>query len=319
MVFGVEDTIKGAAVRGNINWQVHEIFKEIIRFGESKHEAKEQARSEGAKTWHEIGKNIYIYSYATADQYRDISKDLMNYTKQQFGVKDIEKLQSEHIQAYLETKIADGVKYSTFQKYAAAMEKLEVALNSYAQSHNTGREYHFDLSSVREQAREVLERTQETRAYENPRALIENIQNRDYKIIAQAQYEGGFRISELNHLSEKNFKEGNVFQVISGKGGKDREVPLSKETYQALKSLLDKADPADGKYKFDMNDYRNALKEASKASNQEYTGSHGLRWNFAQEKFAELQEQGKTYEQALQIVSNFLGHERPDITEHYLR
>ena len=306
-------------MRGSIVYQVHQVFQEIIRFGESKHEAKEQARSEGAKTWHEIGKNIAIYSYKTADQYRDIAKEAFRYAKEQFGVKDIEKLQSEHIQFYLESKIADGIKYSTFQKYAAALEKLEVALNSYAQSHNTGREYHFDLSSVREQAREVLERTQETRAYENPKALIENIQNNDYKIIAQAQYEGGFRISELNHLSEKNFKEGNVFQVISGKGGKDREVPLSKETYQALKSLLDKADPADGKYKFDMNDYRNTLKEAADRSGQEYTGSHGLRWNFAQEKFAELQREGKTYEQALQEVSNLLGHERPDITEHYLR
>ena len=306
-------------MRGSIVYQVHQIFAEIIQFGQSKHEAKEQARSEGAKTWHEIGKNIYIYSYATADQYRDIAKDLMNYVKQEFHIKDIEKLTSEHVNAFLESKIADGIKYSTFQKYAAALEKLEVALNKYAQSHNTGREYHFDLSSVREQAREVLERSQVTRAYENPKALIENIQNRDYKIIAQAQYEGGFRISELNHLSEKNFKDNNTFQVISGKGGKDREVPLSKETYKALKFLLDKADPSDGKYKFDMNDYRNALKEAAEKSGQEYTGSHGLRWNFAQEKFSELQREGKTYEQALQIVSNLLGHERADITEHYLR
>ena len=306
-------------MRGNVNYQVHKVFAEIIHFGESKHEAKEAARADGNSTWHEVGKELGIYSYATADQYRDIAKEALSYAKENYGVKDIEKLSSEHIKSYLESKIADGIKYSTFQKYAAALEKLEVALNSYAQSHNTGREYHFDLSSVREQAREVLERTQETRAYENPKALIENIQNNDYKIIAQAQHEGGFRISELNHLSEKNFKDNNTFQVISGKGGKDREVPLSKETYQALKSLLDKADPIDGKYKFDMNDYRNALKEATERSGQEYTGSHGLRWNFAQEKFAELQREGKTYEQALQEVSRLLGHERADITEHYLR
>ncbi len=306
-------------MRGNINYQVHQVFKEIISFGQSKHEAKAEARENGNSTWHDIGKEIGIFSYTTADQYRDIAKDLMNYTREQFGIKDIEKLSSEHIQAYLESKIAEGVRYSTFQKYAAALEKLEVALNQYAQSHDTGQEYHFDLSSVREQASEVLERSQATRAYEDPKALIENIQNSDYKIIAQAQHEGGFRISELNHLSQANFKEGNVFQVISGKGGKDREVPLSKETYQSLKSLLDKADKSDGKYKFNMNDYRNTLKEAAQASNQPYTGSHGLRWNFAQEKFMELQREGRTYEQALQEVSNLLGHERPDITEHYLR
>jgi len=307
-------------VRGSINWQVHQVFNEIIAFGESKHEAKEQARQEGARTWHDIGKNIAIYSYATADQYRDIAKDLLSYTKEEFGIKDIEKLTSEHVNAYLETKIADGIKYSTFQKYAAALEKLEVALNTYAQTHNTGKEYHFDLSSVREQAREVLERSQTTRAYESPKALINSIQNPEYKIIAQAQYEGGFRISELNHISEKNFKENNTFQVISGKGGKDREVPLPANVYNALKSLIEnKADPTDGKFKFDMDKYREALKEAAQRSGQEYTGSHGLRWNFAQETFQKLQQEGKTYEQSLQIVSNLLGHERADITRHYLR
>ncbi len=305
-------------MRGNANYQVHQIFAEIIRFGESKHEAKANARADGAQTWHDIGKNIGIYSYATADQYRDIAKDLMGYTREQFGVKDIEKLQSEHIQSFLESKIAEGVRYSTFQKYAAALEKLEVALNQYAQSHNTGNQYSFDIKDVRQQASEVLERSQVTRAYENPKALVNSIQNPEYRTIAQAQYEGGFRISELNHLSEKNFKDNNTFQVISGKGGKDREVPLSKETYEALKSLLNRAD-TDGKYKFNMDAYRNTLKTAAEQSRQPYTGSHGLRWNFAQEKFMELQREGRTYEQALQEVSNLLGHERPDITEHYLR
>jgi len=307
-----------ATLRGNINYQVHQVFSTIIAFGSSKHEAKAEARSNGAKTWHDIGKNIAIYSYKTADQYRDIAKNLLSYTKVEFGVKDIEKLTSEHIQSYLETKIADGVKYSTFQKYAAALEKLEVALNAYAQSHNTDRTYSFDLSSVREQAQEVLERSQATRDYENPKALINSIQNPEYKIIAQAQYQGGFRISELNYVSKKNFLGDNKFLVISGKGGKNREVPLPKETYQALKSLLEKAD-TDGKYKFNMDKYRAALKEAAIRSNQRYTGSHGLRWNFAQVTFAQLRADGKGYQQALQEVSNLLGHERPDITEHYLR
>ena len=306
-------------MRGSIVYQVHQVFAEIIRFGESKHEAKENARAEGAKTWHDIGKSIYIYSYATADQYRDIAKEAFRYAKEQCGIKDIEKLSLKHIKSYLESKIADGIKYSTFQKYAAAIEKLEVALNQYAQSHNTGNQYSFDIQDVRQQASETLEKTQTTRAYEDPKALVNSIQNPEYRTIAQAQYEGGFRISELNHLSEKNFKEGNVFQVISGKGGKDRDVPLSKETYEALKSLLDKADPSDGKYKFNMNSYRDTLKTAAEQSGQPYTGSHGLRWNFAQEKFSELQREDRTYEQALQEVSHLLGHERADITEHYLR
>ncbi len=305
-------------MRGNINYQVHEVFKQIICFGESKHQAKELARANGAKTWHEVGKQINVYSYKSADQYRDIAKELMSYAKKEFNVQDIEKISSEHIQSYLESKIADGIKYSTFQKYAAALEKLEVALNKYAQDRQTNNKYNFDIKAVRKQASEVLEKTQVTRAYENPKSLIENIPNGDYKIIAQAQYEGGFRVSELNRMSQKNFIGDNMFFVISGKGGKDREVALSRETYNSLKALLDKAG-SDNKFKFDMDKYRETLKEAAARTNQEYTGSHGLRWNFAQEKFMYLQKQGKTYEESLQTVSNLLGHERPDITEHYLR
>ncbi len=305
-------------MRGNINYQVHEVFKQIICFGESKHQAKELARANGAKTWHEVGKQINVYSYKSADQYRDIAKELMSYAKKEFNVQDIEKISSEHIQSYLESKIADGIKYSTFQKYAAALEKLEVALNKYAQDRQTNNKYNFDIKAVRKQASEVLEKTQVTRAYENPKSLIENIPNGDYKIIAQAQYEGGFRVSELNRMSQKNFIGDNTFFVISGKGGKDREVALSRETYNSLKALLDKAG-SDNKFKFDMDKYRETLKESAARTNQEYTGSHGLRWNFAQEKFMYLQKQGKTYEESLQTVSNLLGHERPDITEHYLR
>jgi site-specific recombinase XerD len=256
-------------VRGSIKYQVHQVFAEIIKFGQSKHEAKAEARKTGSKTWHDIGKNIEIYSYAKADQYRDIAKNLMSYAKQEFHIKDIEKLNSDHIKAFLESKIADGVKYSTFQKYAAALEKLEVALNRYAESHNTGKQYSFDISSVRQEAQQVLERTQVTRAYSDPKSLISNIQNFDFRIIAEAQLQGGFRISELNYMSFKNFLSDNQFQVISGKGGKNRIVPLSKEVYNALKSLVENRADTDGKYKFDMQEYRKSLKDAAKLSNQD--------------------------------------------------
>ena len=307
-------------MRGSVVNQVNVIFNEIKAFGESKHADKETARQQGAKTWHQIGKNLNVYSYATADQYRMVWRDAFNYAKERFGLKDIEKLTPEAVQSYLETKIADGKAFSTFQTYAAALEKLETALNRYARSHSTGKEYYFDIKAVRQEAQQTLEHNQPTRAYSDPKSLISSVQNQDYKIIAQAQLAGGFRISELNHISQKNFLPNNEFLVISGKGGKDRTVPLSKETYNNLKSLVEtKADKSDGKFKFNMQEYRSALQAAAKLSNQDYTGSHGLRWNFAQETFSRLQEQGKSYEEALQEVSHLLGHERPDITEHYLR
>jgi len=299
-------------VRGSPVYQVHQVFSSILHIGESKHEAKEKVRQDGAKTWHEIGKNLDIYSYKTADAYRDISKQAFSYIREEFGIKDITKLDGEHIQAFLESKIEEGVKYSTFQQYAAALEKLETALSKY-----TGQKYSFseNIAEARAEAQAVLERTDAHRAYSDPKNLIENIDKQDFKTIAQAQYEGGFRIHEINHLKAEQFRENNTIKV-QGKGGKVREIELTRETYNELKSLVESNN---GKYVFDTNQYRQELKQASERTNQEYQGSHGLRWNFAQERFTELQEKGLSYEQALSEVSQLLGHERPDITEHYLR
>lgn len=48
-------------------------------------------------------------------------------------------------------------------------------------------------------------------------------------------------------------------------------------------------------------------------------GAHGLRHSYAQERLSEVQAQGYTYEQALETVSQEMGHFRPDITLTYLR
>jgi hypothetical protein len=48
-------------------------------------------------------------------------------------------------------------------------------------------------------------------------------------------------------------------------------------------------------------------------------GGHGLRHAYAQRRMTQLQQIGKPYEDALAIVSQELGHFRPDITEVYLR
>ncbi len=308
-------------MRGSPLYQVNQVFDKVISYGKSKHEAKEQAREifeaqNKNLDWHEMGKNLDVYSFATADQYRMVARDMLEFARQEYGVKDIEKIDSGIINSYLESKIEKDIKYSTFLSYAAALEKLEVALNSYAEVHNTGKVYEFDLSNARQEAQLALEKTDASRAYENPKNLIENINDKTFKTLATAQLEGGFRVSELNRITEKNFANNNVYRVIDGKGGKNREVQLNSETYNSLKNLVN---AAGGKLIFNMDSYRSTLREAAAASGQEYTGSHGLRWNFAQEKFTNLQAEGKTYEQSLQIVSNLLGHERADVTEHYLK
>jgi len=298
-------------LRGNISYQVHEVFKNIIAFGTSKHEAKNEAREAGARTWHQIGKNLDIYSYNTADSYRDIAKEAFAFAKENYNIKDITKLESQHINAFLESKIEANVKYSTFQKYAAGLEKLQVALERF-----TNQKYDFDLKETRELAQQILKKTDAHRAYDNPQKVINAIENNVYKTIAAAQLESGARVHELNHLKILQFKENQAIEV-QGKGGKIRNLELSEKTYNELKSLVLSSE--DNKLIFSTDAYRNELKSACEKVNEAYQGTHGLRWNYAQSTFAKLQQSGKTYEQSLSIVSERLGHNRPDITLHYLK
>ena len=102
---------------------------------------------------------------------------------------------------------------------------------------------------------------------------------------------------------------------VEGKGGKEREIGVSPETYARLERVVSGGQ----RFEFDKNAYRVDLKEAAAKTGQDYEGSHGLRWSWAQERHEDLQARGMTYDQSLSAISREMGHERGDITEHYLR
>jgi integrase len=310
-------------MRGSVVYQVQQIFQSVNEIGASKHAAKEEARAEGAATWHQVGKELGVYSYSTADAYRDVWRACLGFAKDNLGIKDIEKLSGEAMRAFLASKVDQGVARATFGQYAAACEKLEVALNRYAEQHGTGKEYQFssDIQAARDSAVK-LEKFEGSRAYANPYRLVQAVSGR-YSLVAALQREGGGRISEVNHISlsqlrglreDRHTGELKGWVHVEGKGGKEREIGVSPETYARLEKVVEVS-----RFEFDKDAYRVELKHAAAMSGQDYEGSHGLRWSWAQERHAELQERGMTYEQSLSEVSQEMGHERGDITEHYLR
>ena len=254
-VGGVEklwkDFGRGFCMRGSTNGQVQELYHKsgVKRIGESKHEAKARARvhlaGEGvAASWHAVGKRLGIYSYKTADVYRDIWNQVFKHAKTEFKVKDIEKLEVEHIQSYLEAKIEKGVAHSTFSQHVSAIEKLESALNGYAEGKGSGRVYDFSegIRNTKGNAHKTLERFSGSRAYDNPRGLIEAIENPVHRLVAKIQLESGARVRECTYLNRDNIrgikndpvtgKEKGVFYVTRAKGGKAGDKYVSVETYK---------------------------------------------------------------------------------------
>ncbi|MBP9597627.1 MAG: site-specific integrase [Desulfobacter sp.] len=247
-------------------------------------------------------------------------------------MKSITLLRGEHIQSFLESKISNNaINLTSYRTYAAALQKFEQALNRYAEQGHTGEVYAFSesIKNTQEDAGAILKTGGEARAYSNPRALIEKIEMADFRLAATIQYEGGNRVREVGHIREHQLggietlrDRGEVGRIDltrgNTKGGKERSVYVSKETYSALKARIE----ADKNKEFrvvDQDRYRDVLKKAATDSGQKYNGSHGLRWNYAQESMDRYQKRGASYEQALSSVSKDMGHVRPDITEHYLK
>lgn len=311
-------------MQGSVDWQVREVFKSVENIGTSKHAAKEVARAAGAKTWADMGQKIGVHGYKTYDLYRSTAKACFEFVRAEYGLRDLTRIEPQHIQAFLVDKINSGISRATYDQYAAALNKLQLALNTYSESKSLEKTYNFDLKQVSQLASHALgARNDVSRAYRDSMKVVVNVAGK-YGLTAHIQREGGTRIDEISRLRadqlrglrpDPHSEKMKGWIEVKGKGGKIREIGVSPETYARLEKAIAEGG---GRFRTNEGNYREALKTAARATDQKYEGSHGLRWNWAQERHQELQQLGLTYEQSLTIVSKEMGHERSDITCHYL-
>jgi integrase len=122
-------------------------------------------------------------------------------------------------------------------------------------------------------------------------------------------------------------REGITY-TVEGKGGLVREVLLPHDLAQRLEQhRLDQPQTVrDRQISYEKHydigggqAWSQSFSEASKKALGWSRGAHGLRHAYAQERVEELQRSGRSFEQALETVSQELGHFRSDITLTYLR
>lgn len=334
-------------MRGSLYYQTGELSKVLYMQGMSKIEQKQTG---------------YLANAKTLETYREIWNELAIFIKSMYGIKDLQQLDAQHIEAYMLAKAAQNITEQRLELISCAIGKLELGLTKFSSKVNAqGFIYDFSirqtiLNAARGQllVKETSDEPTFARNYDNPLALIEAIKDVKFKLAARIQYEGGARLEAVTRIDEmmilktSKLRDNNLesieFKNIDGiyskvkqlqgikndsfthmpqgqlltveKGGKPGIVHLNQDTYHSLETFLQ------NHRVFEINDcaYRRALINAAQATHQAYNGSHGLRWNFAQRRFKELQIQGNlSYEQALQQVSWEMKHERAEITEHYLR
>ncbi|WP_299082553.1 site-specific integrase [uncultured Paraglaciecola sp.] len=171
---------------------------------------------------------------------------------------------------------------------------------------------------------------------------VASAQSHKNALATRLAYAAGLRAHELHSLmpvaergadhrpalpSKFQGREGQRY-TVQGKGGLVREVVIPNPLAQQLSGLR-LAEPMTftdrgvhyPKY-YDLNGGKTWSSSFSAASTRALgwsAGAHGVRHSYAQERMSELQDQGFTRAQALETVSQEMGHFRPDITETYLR
>ena len=304
-------------MRGNIYYQSSQLVKQIFE--------------SGAKKENRINPNHEHYqkvaSYKTMESYRSIWNNFFNYLLEHWKIKDCEKINSEHIAAYMDYKIEYYPSKQYLEKISAALGKLEIALKLFSKNiHNENKEYNFSIrQTLLNEARDLkyVVNNYHNRTYNNPELLIFHLQNPFHKLAAKIQLEGGARIEGVALIKSEqllgtkldsitNMTKGIIF--TKEKGGKVGEVLVSLETYNELQNYLSN----NPKFKINRQAYYEDIKQSALISNENPEASHGLRWNFAKRRMFQYAKAGYSYNDSLQEVSYEMKHNRASITKHYL-
>ncbi len=226
--------------------------------------------------------------------------------------------------SYLE-KRAQEVRQKTLDQdrnaiQALLKDKIE-RINSEIETELKSRAY------TREQIELIIEHQNERNALATRIAADAGLRAHELFTLRKVEERAGSTAREYRK-DRFNYRENVEIYTVQGKGGLVREVAISKELADELESrrisepkiIYDR----DVKYEslYDIGGGKSWSESFSRAAKSELgwsEGAHGLRHTYAQERVESLQEHGYFYQDALEIVSQEMGHFRPDITEVYLR
>lgn len=243
-------------------------------------------------------------------------------------------VQRETIQTYLQARRELGICQSTLNEDRQCLQRL------------TGTTFPV-VNALK--GHEKGEKASAPRVYTDEQVeAIQRRQNDAHSFATQIALEAGLRAHELHTIrpideqplatrarpnqawnpDRYQGREGWVPYSVIGKGGLIREIRLHPETAEQLEShrlpqavqIVDRKIPYEKHYDIKGG---NAWSQAfSRASNKALSFSHGahaLRHTYAENRMDYLRSHGRTHYQALCILTQELGHFRPDITETYLR
>lgn len=245
------------------------------------------------------------HSISSIQNLRTVATQYVNFINENYEGRVLSNISPESIRDFIDYK-AESLADSSINTYISELGKIADNLQELGYN-NISRE---EIVNYREDL--GLERTHENRAYDQPEQIVENmLENTPYGLSAELQLTAGLRVDDALNSAKWSINEDNSLTITGSKGGIEYQTaPLEPDLIDRVKEAIE------NEYRGNYTEYRETLKENTA---ENWNGTHGLRYNFAQNRMGELQEEGKNYHEALAQVSLELGHSREEITLHYLK
>ena len=187
--------------------------------------------------------------------------------------------------AFLQMKWDEGRSSSTMLGYCKAFAKLEGMLETVSRDWGNQHTAKMDtcLKEWRMEANDAQRpvNEQECRAFNNPQAVVDAIQDPRAHLAASLQLETGLRVHDVTYI---RLNADNTLEVNSKAGYRVANFPIPANLAAELREFGAPNMKADGSTQFNLisyNGYRNELKSATESCGERYTGTHALRASFA--------------------------------------
>lgn len=295
------------ANRATANSIITRVMSNAKGIGTSKAETRANSSTKG-ENGHKV--STQAHSIKETQNLRSVTTQYVNFVKENFDGKVANNINQESAKAFIEAK-AESVSGGTLNTYISTMNKVSDNLNK----DNIGSLSRSDIKEIKQEIKQEhsLKSEHENRAYNDVESIKEAMRDTTMSISSDLQAEAGLRADDAINSSKWTINADNTITISESKGGIEYTTKeLSSETIERAREAQENS------YKANYTEYREALKDAVLSTNQEYNGSHGLRYNFAQERVEELKSDGYSENEAKAQTSLELGHSRMDITSHYL-
>lgn len=263
--------------RGSLKNQVQSVLKEINCIGSSKREA----RLAGVK------ENIHSIKY-----YRDVQGTAIRFTefcREQYGIRSIYQLTSEHTKGYLQALLDKGVTKGHLINVESHLQKLQNGMQKFSEKLGKSSVTFISGRHISPEQRELPK----NRSYTpEEMSMLEEAMSSGVRTAMQMSVNLGLRAREVANIRVEHIVErpdGRLqVHIEQGKGvtkgGRFREIPVPARYQATLRRLID-GKPLDQKIlKIKEGTLRSGLKRASDRSHIPSAGWHGFRHTYARER-----------------------------------